>query len=287
MTVTTCVDASHDVAEPLGGTGIVAERWLCVETRAPWGRDALTDSGLERGVVDWLGRLDAKVLAIRRPGRGTGPLRAFAARSTEAGRGELRALALDGLESLAGADPWEAGEPIDGTLLLVCAHGRRDACCSRLGVPVFAALDRVHSWAEHGDGPLTWQCSHTGGHRFAANVVALPWGVTLGRVDREDARAVAALLTEGRVPLDTYRGRSLYPPAGQAAEVALRHALDLDRLDALRLVSADPDGLWTFATEDGASVCAAVTETEGPALPKSCGAEPEPVTIHRVRLGAA
>jgi hypothetical protein len=117
--------------------------------------------------------------------------------------------------------------------------------------------------------------------------VALPWGVTLGRVDRVDAREVAALLDEGRVPLDTYRGRSLYPPAGQAAEVALRRALDLDGLGALRLVGEGPGGAWTFVTEDGASASAVVTATEGPALTKSCGAEPEPVAIHRVRLVAA
>lgn len=282
-----CADASRAAAEPLGGTGIVAERWLCVESRRPWGRDAITDSGLSPDVVSWLGGLDAKVLAIRRPGRATGPVRVFAARSIESGRGELRAHALDALDALPGTDPWSGGAVVDGTLLLVCAHGRRDACCSRLGVPVFAALDAAHPGASRGTGPLVWQCSHTGGHRFAPNVVALPWGVTLGRVDRREARALAALLDGGRVPLDTYRGRSLYPPAAQAAEVAIRGAHALDALDALRLVGGETGGAWTFAREDGASVSARVAETEGPALSKSCGAEPEPVTIYRVRLGNA
>jgi hypothetical protein len=32
------------------------------------------------------------------------------------------------------------------------------------------------------------------------------------------------------------------------------------------------------------TVAARVTETEGPVLPKSCGAEPEPTTAFRVEL---
>lgn len=282
--MTTCADASRAASEPLGGTGIVAERWLCVESRAPWGRDAITDGGHDPDVAAWLAAHDAKVLAIRRPGSRSGPVRVFAARPAETGRGELRTLALDDLASLPGTDPWVDGAPVDGTLLLVCAHGRRDACCSRLGVPVFSALDAARARATGGEGPLTWQCSHTGGHRFAPNVVALPWGVTLGRVDRADAQRLIALLGEGRVPLDTYRGRSLYPAAGQAAEVAVRRALGLDRLDALRLVGADDAGTWTFTSPDGGSVAARVTEVEGPTLPKSCGAEPGPVAVHRARL---
>ncbi|MGL6278990.1 MAG: hypothetical protein ACRC50_05485, partial [Gaiella sp.] len=71
---------------------------------------------------------------------------------------------------------------------------------------------------------------------------------------------------------------------GQAAEVAIRRARQLDRLDALRLVSGAEDGTWTFTTADGATVGARVTQTQGPVLPKSCGAEPEPAIAYRVEL---
>ena len=137
------------------------------------------------------------------------------------------------MAELVGRDPWSEGEPRPGTLFLVCTHGRRDACCSRLGIPIFHGLDAV-AGKEH-----VWQCSHTGGHRFAPNVIVLPWGVTLGRVEREEVPEIVGLLADGRVPLARYRGRSLYPPPGQAAEVAIRRARELDRLDALRLVSGD------------------------------------------------
>lgn len=270
-----CSDASRAAGEELGGTGMEATRWLLVESRQPWGHDAV-ETGFPEPVSTWLAAVDAKVLAIRRPGRVGARVVVLAAETGEEAS-TLRSLELRAVEELVGRDPWTEGEPQAGTVFLVCTHGRRDACCSRLGIPVFHGLDAV-AGEEH-----VWQCSHTGGHRFAPNVIVLPWGVTLGRVERAELPEVVALLGEGRVPLRSYRGRSLYPPAGQAAEVAIRRARDLDRLDALRIV-AGVDAEWTFALHDGATVTARVTETEGPVLPKSCGAEPEPMTAFRVEL---
>lgn len=271
-----CSDASRAAEEELGGTGMEATRWLLVESRQPWGHDAV-ETGFPEAVSTWLVGVDAKVLAIRRPGR-VGARVAVLAAETGEEASTLRSLELRTVEELAGRDPWAEGEPLAGTVFLVCTHGRRDPCCSRLGIPIFHGLDAV-AGEEH-----VWQCSHTGGHRFAPNVIALPWGVTLGRVEREDVPEIVGLLADGRVPLARYRGRSLYPPPGQAAEVAIRRARALDRLDALRLVSGAEDGTWTFATADGAAVAARVTEVEGPVLPKSCSAEPEPTVAYRVEL---
>ncbi len=127
-----------------------------------------------------------------------------------------------------------------------------------------------------------WQSSHQGGHRFAANVLVLPWGVQLGRVEPGDARRVAAELTAGRIPLDHYRGRTLYAPPVQAAEVAVRRELGLERVDDLRLTGADA-GTVTFATPRGDAV-ATVELRVGPVLPPSCGAEPEPTEVWAARL---
>ena len=38
-----CSAESLAVGEPLGGTGMVAERWVCVESRESWGRDPVGD----------------------------------------------------------------------------------------------------------------------------------------------------------------------------------------------------------------------------------------------------
>jgi hypothetical protein len=160
----------------------------------------------------------------------------------------------------------------------VCTHGRRDACCSRLGIPVYHALQAIA-------GPdLVWQCSHTGGHRFAANVIGLPLGVMLGRVEPHEAPEVVTLLRDGRVPLARYRGRSLYDAPEQAAEVAVRLARGIDRVDDLRAVRGD-EAWIEFETADGTRTEAWVTERPGPVIPKSCGAEPEPTTAYTVRLG--
>ena len=120
---------------------------------------------------------------------------------------------------------------IDGPLFGVCTHGRHDACCAERGRPVAAALTASHP-AE------TWEISHMGGDRLAANMVVLPEGLYYGRMDPGTAPQVASLHEEGRVDLARLRGRSPYPMHVQYAEIALRRHLEEDRLDAVRLVPA-------------------------------------------------
>ncbi len=76
-------------------------------------------------------------------------------------------------------------------LVLVCGHGSRDACCARLGTAVYGALDSRFLDVE------LWLSSHQGGHRFAANVLVLPTGIQLGRVDPENAVALTASALAG------------------------------------------------------------------------------------------
>lgn len=250
----------------------MADRWLCIESRVAWGRDAVADGGFAPELREWLEGLDATVLAIRRPGRRAAGRTVFAATSKEGG-GELRVLEGVEPEALVGSDPWSAGEPSDATLFLVCAHGRRDPCCARLGVPVFAALERV--------AEPVWQCSHTGGHRFAPNVIALPWGVTLGRVLPGEVAQLAEILQDGRVPLDRYRGRSVYSAPVQAAEVAVRIAHGIDRLDDLRLAEYS-EGIVVFRTAAGEEISRRVEERDGPVIAKSCGKDPEQLSTFYV-----
>jgi hypothetical protein len=159
----------------------------------------------------------------------------------------------------------------------VCAHGRRDACCARLGLPLFDAL------GPHVGSAQLWQSSHLGGHRFAPNLLALPFGLQLGRIPVAEAPVAAGALAAGRIPLEWYRGRTLYPAPVQAAEIAVRRALRLDGIGDLRLLS-DTSGSVRFATCDG-DVTVHVEERGGPAVPASCGAEPEPTTTWNASLG--
>jgi (2Fe-2S) ferredoxin len=139
---------------------------------------------------------------------------------------ELMQLDLDAISQGVAPTGWS---PLAGPLFGVCTHGRHDACCAERGRPVAAALTASHP-AE------TWEISHMGGDRFAANMVVLPEGLYYGRMDPGSASTVASLHERGRVDIERLRGRASYPMPVQYAEIALRRHLEEDRLDAIRLV---------------------------------------------------
>jgi hypothetical protein len=267
----TCSAASLAAGEPLAATATEAARWLLVEVRGSWGRDAVADSGLPDPVQDALAAFPGKVLLIRRPDRRDG-VTVIHARADEGG-GAAAHLELGSLAELPGLDlelDLDEGTPLAHPILLVCAHGRRDACCARLGLPFFDALQPVLP------PERLWQSSHLGGHRFAPNVLVLPSGVQLGRIPFERSVEVARLIEAGRIPLDLYRGRTIYSAPVQAAEIALRAATGIDAITDLRLIEHEGDRV-TFATTAGERV-ARVEERSGPMVPPSCGADPEPTS---------
>ena len=62
-----------------------------------------------------------------------------------------------------------------------------------------------------------WECSHVGGDRFAANVVAMPHGVYYGRVEPARVADLVAAHERAEALPDLVRGRSTAVPAAQAA----------------------------------------------------------------------
>jgi hypothetical protein len=273
-----CSTLSLAAGEALAGTASVASRWLVVEVGGAWGRDVVADTELPAAVRQrletWVKSEDgSRVLFVRRPDRRSPETTILTALSDEDG-GELRRLRLASLEALPEAD-LDAGERLDGPLLLVCVHGRRDPCCARHGVTVFDAL------AAEVPPKLLWQSSHQGGHRFAANVLALPAGISLGRVAPESASAVAAALRASRIPLEHFRGRTIHPPPAQAAEGVVRSRLDLRDLRDVRVLGLD-SGRVALRTPNG-EFDVVVEATEGPVRPESCAADPVPATTYSVR----
>ena len=131
--------------------------------------------------------------------------------------------------------------PTDEPVFCVCTHGRHDACCAELGRPAAAALAAEHP--EH-----TWEVSHIGGDRFAANLLVLPDGLYYGRVAPADAPALAARHLDGHLDLDLLRGRSGFPFPVQVAELAVRRETGDTRLDAVRLVALGTRGDDTDVT---------------------------------------
>jgi len=98
----------------------------------------------------------------------------------------------------------------------VCTHGSRDACCGRLGVPIYQTLRR-HAALSAGRLRV-WRTSHIGGHRFAPTLVELPTGRYWGHLDSD---LTDLLATRGAPPsalAGAYRGRMLVAPLAQPVE---------------------------------------------------------------------
>ena len=102
---------------------------------------------------------------------------------------------------------------------------------------------------------ITWESTHVGGDRFAANLVAFPHGLYFGRVEPNDGPEIVRGYIEGRIARpDRYRGRASDPFHVQAAERAIREHLSLDRIDAVTPERTDRRGdraEVVFVTERG------------------------------------
>ena len=267
--------------EPLQGTAPHASAWLLVEQPGAWGRKALTESALDPELGAELERhakaAGAKALLVKRPGRTPDghrrrafvcspmPAAPFVEEFDAVDPAEL--LGVD-LEGVARGERTGLGRLRQDPLYLVCTNGRRDACCARLGVPVLRALDSVRPGA-------VWECSHIGGHRFAANVVCFPDGICYGRVAAADAPELVRRYDRRELDLDRLRGRASLTPAEQAAEWFLRRQERIVAANGLSLV-ASTNGSSTFASPDGRRFQVEIALSEGPPRPASCGEEPEP-----------
>jgi hypothetical protein len=209
------------------------------------------------------------VLFVRRAERrGGAGVVAFLATTTRTG-GELRRLELERHDDLVGLDLLSAGAPVAHPLFLVCTHGKHDRCCARYGRPLFDAV------AEQVDDDWAWQVSHVGGDRFAGNLVVLPDGVYHGRAGPSDAWAVVEAALERRVHLPTYRGRSCYGFAAQAAELAVREATGLLGVaDAVvTRVVTDGEGWRAVVEAGGAAYEVDVRRERGDATHLTCSTE--------------
>jgi Sucrase/ferredoxin-like len=229
-----CSALADELGEPMIGSVDQRRRWLLVEDRSAWGEKAVRDvlgGDLEAAARERSIRL---LLVRRREGDPAADV-------------VRRAFLVDCLSRVAAVrtldEPSELGGLLDlepaafGTawtdpLVLVCTNGKRDACCALRGRALVSSLG-----ASHPD--LLWECTHLGGHRFAANLVFLPAGVVYGRVTAADGPRLVTDLLDGRLDPAHLRGRSPWPPAAQVAEAALRERLGLTGIDDLRLVDVD------------------------------------------------
>ena len=85
-------------------------------------------------------------------------------------------------------------------------------------------------------GPQTWEANHIGGHRFASTFVCLPHGLVYGRVtDGKEAEELMEQYEEGKVNIQSFRGRSCHKSEVQAAEYYLRKETGITEVSDLVL----------------------------------------------------
>lgn len=286
-------------ALPAWGTATQARFWVAVEQSGPWGRDALTESHLDPDLGARLGaaasEAGGRVLLIRAPGRHADASfqsrRVFVAGGLAGRPWLLTGVALDpaaladlpwgdlaagGPDAVLAACGWL--KPTHAPVLLVCANSRRDVCCALKGRPVALAL------AAERPGQV-WECSHTGGHRFAPTGIVLPLGQMLARLDADLATHVLDAAASGAFAVGTLserhdRGVSHLPPAHQAAVSWVRaHEGETD--PAVLTVLGGADAL-TVQHVDGRTWDLAATQQEGAALPESCGKAAKPAVTWTV-----
>lgn len=233
-----CAELSADRDEDVGATASRVEHWLLVEYGGYWPYDPLDAAVFAGSLRDELAsRLallpNARLLLVKRSGRARRDRVEVIYGATPERGAWFRRLELDHHGELAELQlvPDGPGEPLEHPLLLVCTHGIRDRCCARYGQALCRAIDRL------ADPEWIRQCSHVGGDRFAGNLVVLPEGLYFGRVGGTEAPPLLAAYLEGRIDLDRYRGRSCWPFAAQAAELAVRRERGLTGLHDLRIES--------------------------------------------------
>ena len=252
------------------GTAPRADAWLMLEFNGLWERKALETNALLPAVQNWL---DRAVASLSTEYEHVRPQFIKQRRSEDGcitfmfcAEGELRRKDVASYDELV---EWQFNpqemSTVEAPQYFVCTNGRRDRCCSKLGLPCYRALRTLV-------GRRVWETTHTGGHRFAPNVVSLPQGVVYGRVLPEELVEFVATVDGGDLSISHLRGRSAYPPAAQVAEVQVADA---------RALTAVEGELVTFDTSDGPQAVR-VQRAERPIeVMPSCGKDLEEVLHFR------
>ncbi len=264
-----CSLAARD--EPLAGSAPVTSAWLIVEHPGPWGRQALTDSHLPDNVVEHIGaaieRSSLTFLAARHPSRRS--LGATEARNVWLAYCDDKAahtehVTIDSYEDILAWDlrglangvmpVW--GTTVRDTQEFVCTHSKRDICCAVEGRRRIEAVP-------------AWECSHLGGHRFAATSLFLPSGRIYGRL--------GATGYSGEPPPSHLRGPCYLTPPAQAAECAVRCAGNIPPTTSLTCttLSSTDRHAEVFVVSPGDREWMVRCHAEDHESPASCGANIE------------
>jgi hypothetical protein len=226
------VEVSRALNEALYGTIKPASTWFLLEYNGIYTTEAWQDARIPQAVKEKLDNYpNSHPLLVRQPGhlhahdrQATFFVIHSATEEPAIYRMELGSydeiLELNLTALLAG----EIVAPEKEPLYIVCTNGKRDQCCSQLGLPLFNALASI------AQGSI-WQSSHIGGHRLAATMYCFPHAICYGFLREKDAAEIVESYSQGRLLLNKFRGRAIWDKPIQAAEYFLRHELDNERID--------------------------------------------------------
>lgn len=271
----------------LAGTAKTEQVVVCLEHLGGWGRDVLDGTALgaelSAQLKTKLAAAQAGLLLIRKPGR-AGQHRqkrwcylAFIKeqvleRVEVSGPADLLTLDLSG--------PGKNGGQVQTQpLALVCAHGKRDRCCSKWGRSLATVLDQTCFYQDE-----VWESSHLKGHRFAPTMLVLPGGYCYGQLNAATAAEIIKAAAQGEVLATNCRGRICWDAPGQVAELAAlqqqeRAPIGAYQVGPVAFISPDqckvpvvgPEGTTEFSLRRKEELVVA-----------SCGDEPKPTPLWQV-----
>ena len=251
-----CATVARERDETLAATASRVERWLLVEHSGAWGPESVPSRRMPlttaRALAATAAAARARLLLVRRPaGVACDDGRWVFAVDSRPGREQVLARHVADDDELAEVQPAYDGvppgwEPYDEPLLLVCTHGRHDRCCATRGRPVVQALAERHP-------EQTWECSHVGGDRFAANLLVLPDGLYFGQVEAGEVLDLVERLAHGELAYERLRGRSSLTLPAQAAQDFARRRLGRAGRTDLAVVAQETVGPDAWRVQLGGS----------------------------------
>lgn len=242
--------------DPIGSVGCY-DAFLMIEVPLPWAADIGTTPGLAelKPLLDASNcRLQAVALASNSPSRRLVLFKRTGGHFSTYGRYETVVRAEN--VTLAATQLLTADEPQSDPAcnssavdVLVCTHGRRDACCGSLGTRLSKELEDIHL-----DIPVDvhiHRTSHTGGHRFAPTMLVFPEGSGWAYLDR---KTVLKIIDRRDSPTEEllahYRGcAGLSSPRVQAVERSLLTEFGWKLLELPRWATETTEGTVYFNVE--------------------------------------
>jgi hypothetical protein len=235
-----CSELSLNAGETIFATAPRVDVWFLLEYRGHWSDNTIVTSRIPENVKKRLNEYlenvnNPRLQLIKRQNNPEERLKFYVALSDELNPrlyevdlGKYEDLLELDLSRILGNAVYLRKEPV----FLICTNGEYDKCCGKYGVPVY--LDAV----KNENGFTTWQSTHLGGHRFAANVLFLPDGIYYGRVRDIHVSKMIMHAINYNIDLEHYRGRSCYSKDVQAAEYFLRNLTGETEISAFQFKQA-------------------------------------------------